>query len=394
LGLGASVGFGEDVARSRSLVCLRTASTPTMDGQLAEDVWKNAPAASGFISMGTRDVPEVKPDWPVEDRTMVRALYDDERLYFGVECAAPEKPKFRVLQAGRDVNFLSAEAVEVFISPRPEAGVGYQLAVNPEGGQLDAQVRNASFDLGWNGEWKSAVCGGPGKWTAELAVPFKALGVDAPKGGTIWAVNFLRDHSSWHAMSVWSNPVAPHLADLRTYGHLLFVDPRDEVSLISLSCPLRALWGTNVVGYAWRDRSGAERTGELAVSVTRAGQIPCQATAQGRAFHFSLWVRDLLSLRLEKSLVAKEDKMVAAKLTVFAAPDFLRGLTLKAKLVDRAGKSVEKELSAPSPEIQISLPVAELSAGVCRFQVEAWTGGTLWGREERRFDLLAGELPF
>lgn len=243
------------------MVCLRAAEPPKVDGQLAEKAWQNARTATGFISMGTRDVPEVKPDWPVEDRTTVRALYDDERLCFGVECAAPEKPKFRVLQAGRDVNFLSAEAVEVFISPRPEAVVGCQFAVNPEGGQLDAQVRDGGLDVGWNAEWKCAVAGGPGKWTAELAVPFKALGVDAPRGGAIWAVNFLRDHSAWHAMSVWSNPVAAHLADLRTYGHLLFVDPRDEVSLVSLSCPLRALWGANVVRYAWRDRSGAERAG-------------------------------------------------------------------------------------------------------------------------------------
>lgn len=130
------------------------------------------------------------------------------------------------------------------------------------------------------------------------------------------------------------------------------------------------------------------------MSVTKAGRIPCQATAQGRAFTFSLWSRDLLWLRLEKSLVAKEDKTVGAKVAVFATLDFLKGLTLKTRLVNRTGKSVEKEFSAPSAEIQVSLPVAELSAGVCRFQVEAWMGGTLCGQVEKKFDLLAGELPF
>jgi hypothetical protein len=110
---------------------------------------------------------------------------------------------------------------------------------------------------------------------------------------------------------------------------------------------------------------------------------------------FGLWTRGLLSLRLERTLVAKQDKTIAATLTLSAQPDFLKNMTLKAKAIDRAGKAVEREIAAPSPrQVRLAIPVSDMSPGVCRLQVEAFLSGVPCGRAEKPFDLLAGELPF
>jgi hypothetical protein len=389
LGLsGLRFASADEVVYSRSLVCRRTSSPPKIDGNLDENAWKGAPEATNFISLGTRDVPEVKPAYPVEDQTTVRALYDDKCIYFGIECRAPEGDKFRMIKGGRDVNFLSAESVEIVLSARPETGSARQFAVNPENTQLDAELRNGGFDTAWKATWQSAVSGGPGKWAVELAVPLDALAADLASTGAVWSVNVRRNHSGWHQMSAWSNPVEPHLTDVRTYGHLLLLDPAHTPSLASLSCPLLAPWGHNAVrlqtdqpariGLLSREAETARQIEAPAgkpvvasVPIPQAGRTALQLKGLGQACRFSIWSRDLLSLRLERILSAKQDKTVSGRLRISAKQDLLKTLAIKARLVDGKGKSVEKMIGTPdSPEIRISLPLGDLSPGVCRFQVE------------------------
>ena len=403
--------WADDIVYSRSLVCMRTASPPQIDGRLDEKAWQEAPPATDFISLGSRDMPEVKPTYPVEDQTVVRALHDDKQLYVGIECKAPPKDKFRMIRGGRDVNFLSAESVEIVVSPRPTTGRACQFAVNPENAQLDAELREDSFDTTWNAPWQSAVSGGPGMWRAELAIPFRSLGADLAATGCVWSVNMRRNHSGWHQMSVWQNPVEPRLSDVRTYGHLVFVDPADRCALTSLSCPLLAPWGENTIRLGFRGAGNVTligngnirkemtaRPGEsvsVAVPIVGSGCTPFRLDGPARKCSFAVWSRDLLSLRLETILVAKPDGTAGGTLRIAARPDFLKALVIKARLVDGKGGASESTIRSPqSPTVGVLLPLADLSAGVCRFQVEAGRNGKTCAALEKKLDLVNGDFPF
>jgi len=142
------------------------------DGELGEAAWKKAVAMTGFIAGA--DQPKV--------RTRVLVTCDKQNLYVAV---VSEEPKTGdIIAKGTDENpdqVWRDDCVEVYVDPRNEKqGTRgyYGFFVNPNGAAYD-RTRNGA----WDGEWTrgARVLKGTG-WTAELAIPFKTMGIEAKKG--------------------------------------------------------------------------------------------------------------------------------------------------------------------------------------------------------------------
>ena len=62
------------------------------------------------------------------------------------------------------------------------------------------------------------------RWTVEMAIPLVTLG-KVPEVGSEWGVNFLRSHTAYHMLSIWSNPRGPVWDDAAGFGKMVFVGP-------------------------------------------------------------------------------------------------------------------------------------------------------------------------
>ena len=64
----------------RVVQATRVADAPRIDGRLDDAVWQQAQAAEGFVQR------DPKYWMPVTERTVVKIIYDNEKIYFGFEC--------------------------------------------------------------------------------------------------------------------------------------------------------------------------------------------------------------------------------------------------------------------------------------------------------------------
>jgi len=174
-GAGGGIGLGKgELVKSKGAVnaVKMAGGAITPDGKLDEAAWKSAAAMSGFVR---------GPD-PAVVKTRVLVTYDKDNLYVAVVCEEPNTDKLDVDTTERDGEVWTDDCVEVYIDPNNEkqGTTGYYgFFVTPKN-----VVYDRTEDGNWsNGAWKSGarVVAGKG-WVAEVAVPFKIMGV-TPKPG-------------------------------------------------------------------------------------------------------------------------------------------------------------------------------------------------------------------
>jgi len=177
---------------------------PSIDGELQPTEWQDAAVADSFRLVSRRD-PPAQP-------TSVRVMVDDTCLYIAFECRE-EKGKPIAGNAWERDNgrkIFGQNTVEVFLTP---AGMPssqcWHLVVNPKNSRWDGLGADSTPDLDG---WQSATKVEDGRWVAEIAVPFKALGLPAPPG-RVWRGNFGRgrgeiphgEYSTWNSVEAGFN---------------------------------------------------------------------------------------------------------------------------------------------------------------------------------------------
>jgi len=171
---GLGLGRGETVKSKAAVNPVSMASDAiTPDGKLDEPAWKNAPALTDFIRGSDR--PEVK--------TRALLTYDKDNLYVAVVCEEPNTDKLVTKATQRDEDQVwSDDCVEIYVDPtNDKQGTSgyYGFFVTPKN-----VVYDRTDDGNWSSDaWKHGANVVPGKgWVAEVAVPFKVMGV-TPKAG-------------------------------------------------------------------------------------------------------------------------------------------------------------------------------------------------------------------
>lgn len=163
----------------------RAATAPTLDGRLSEGVWASAARTEPFVD--TMDGSEGAP------RTHARLLWDDEHLYVAFEV---DDPFLKCTFEGRDARLWEQDVVEIMVDPDGDGRNYFELQMSPT-----ERIFDTRFDtprrpppighVGWDSRLRGAVDarGTPNDdaaddgYTAELALPFRALGVQAPRAG-------------------------------------------------------------------------------------------------------------------------------------------------------------------------------------------------------------------
>lgn len=156
-----------------------------IDGELNEEVWKNAGTADNFTEISPGD--NVKP----EVETKVRIFYDDDYIYFGYICYEKDMESVRASVSDRD-RMYGDDWVGPFIDTYSDLKQGFEMYVNPKGIQGDllwtSNNEDSNYDIIYDSEAKMY----KDKWTAEMRIPFKSLRFPDRKEQK-WRIHLLRN---------------------------------------------------------------------------------------------------------------------------------------------------------------------------------------------------------
>ena len=236
--LGAGLLPGQSAERPGPLAPLPetevrfTSTAIAVDGELREAAWAQAPVLElGFPWESQKGA---------KQKTRVRLLWDDQKLYLGYEC---EDTDITAQYEKRDDPTYSDDAVEAFLNPRPEQTdvyLGFEMnaravlydyvyfqtrylfkRLNLEGVALATKLDGT---LNARGDRDKG-------WTLEVAIPFREFEPLAqnfpPKLGERWTLNLNR----WDGvqperrLSMWSDSglVRPHPHNPKRFGVIRFV---------------------------------------------------------------------------------------------------------------------------------------------------------------------------
>lgn len=163
---------------------IRATEPVTLDGDLSDAAWKDAPVLDHFFQM--------EPDQGLAPtlRTEVRVVFDDVALYVGARMfdSSPDSIVSRLSR--RDVDARS-DFFTVYTDPFFDRRTGYYFSVNAAGVQYDGTLFNDNWDDdSWDGVWDGKSKTDAQGWTCEMRIPFSQLRFR--EGAPAWGVNFKR----------------------------------------------------------------------------------------------------------------------------------------------------------------------------------------------------------
>ncbi|MEW5983071.1 MAG: DUF5916 domain-containing protein [Acidobacteriota bacterium] len=153
---------------AETLLPLRTAAPPAIDGDLSDEVWQSAPTVSGFKTW----FPDFGKDMP--DDTVVSYAYDAENMYFAFRAFDSEPGRIKASVAARD-NISTDDWVCINLDSFGDQQSLYALYVNPLGIQGDSRYAAGREDTGFDAVWYSAGKIDDRGYTVEVRIPFKSL---------------------------------------------------------------------------------------------------------------------------------------------------------------------------------------------------------------------------
>ena len=193
-----------------------TESAITLDGNLDEPAWQQAPVSLGLAQ---RDPQEGAPS---SEKTEFRVLYTATTLYIGVICYDSDAQGIRATDRRRDSDLNYDDVLSVVLDTFHDHRNAYLFRTNPLGAQYDALITDegTSLNENWDEKWDVAAQITPAGWIVEFAIPFKSLRV-AEENGTAWGFDLERVIRRKNEFSYWNNYRRGfNLEKLSQAGHL------------------------------------------------------------------------------------------------------------------------------------------------------------------------------
>jgi hypothetical protein len=204
---------GRQASAAGELPSVRAVATEdeiTLDGRLAEAIWRQAPAATEFTQR------EPNPGEEASEATEVRVVYTKDTLYIGVRVldSNPSEIVASDMQrdggggggfgGGRTSRLNSDDTVGIVLDTFFDQRNAYFIETNPLGARVDALVtdegRNTNFD--WDGVWDASSRVDDAGWVTEIAIPFSTLRFN-PALDT-WGMNVRRSIRRKNEEVFWS----------------------------------------------------------------------------------------------------------------------------------------------------------------------------------------------
>ena len=208
-----SASYKETVARIRDMAlkvgtAAKLDAPAKVDGVLDEPVWQKADVLTGFLKWGDTS--------PAGQVTKVRLAHDDGSVYVALECIQ-DTSNLVCQSAPRDGSTWKDDSVEIFFNKGMSAAPHAQFIVNARGAFFDQYDKDGTqsyaerLAVNFDCDWAAKVY--QDKWTAEVRIPLRALGVDPTKQPLV-RMNFVRNVNlnggKETAISAWFSSIRAH----------------------------------------------------------------------------------------------------------------------------------------------------------------------------------------
>lgn len=184
-----------------TLSAQRVSGTVVIDGFLSDSDWSRAPAT-------TREWIQITPDpgMPASEHTVVRVLYDEDRLYIGATMFDSDPYDLKVPGLNQDFDTPNADMLGIAIDSYRDRQNGFVFAINSAGAVWDAQTFNDSRDIvpAWEGIIDVRTSVNDSSWVIEAAIPFSTLRYNPVDGDQIWGINFTRRIRRRNEDAMWA----------------------------------------------------------------------------------------------------------------------------------------------------------------------------------------------
>jgi len=202
----------------KSATAVKVKEPIAVDGALNESSWALALELGEFIQF------EPERGAPATLKTVVKVLYDDKAVYFGVLCYDPNPDRIAARVAKRDADLREDDSVIVCLDTFFDRRNCYFFMTNLLGTQFDGRfVENGiTQDATWDGIWKSAARKTDFGWSAEIVVELRSLKYE-PGVNKSWGLNVGRVVPRFLENSFWAGPLeSPY--KVSQYGILAGLD--------------------------------------------------------------------------------------------------------------------------------------------------------------------------
>ena len=186
----------------RPVRCGWTTRTPVIDGILNDESWMdftNSGIADNFVKFTEMS--------PASVKTKVWMTRDKDNLYIAVDCEEPLLDEVAAEQVEGEIDYQKDDMVEFRLSAPGQGTHFNQLMVTASGQMMHCwfSVEEGGVAVYEQIDWEAKTSSIPGHWYVEMAVPFKALGVEPPQSGEQWQMNIIRHrHVGDKEPSCWS----------------------------------------------------------------------------------------------------------------------------------------------------------------------------------------------
>ena len=209
------------LAKKQPVTVTRFGQPPVIDGNLDEDIWKQAAGLKDFLQTQPGD--NAAPTYPTE----IRLSYDAKYLYLGIR-ATDDPQKVRATLAKRD-DLSGNDYVAVWLDTFNDRRRAYVLIFNPLGVQADGlytegQGIDYSVDLVMQSHGKLTADG----YTIEVAVPFTSLRYETG-GEKRWGVHALRVIRHLDEWDTWM-PLRRESRDFSTSTFIRFLEQAGQIA--------------------------------------------------------------------------------------------------------------------------------------------------------------------
>ena len=155
-----------------------------LTGKLDNPVWNLAEPVELNYEVSPGD------NAPASQKTLVKAVYNENTIYFGFQCFDTNPEKIRANVTDRD-NMFQDDCVFVIFDTFGDHQRAYELAVNPFSIKGDLMRTGDNEDASFDMIWETAAAKNENGWTAEMAIPFSSLSFP-DKEEQNWVICFVR----------------------------------------------------------------------------------------------------------------------------------------------------------------------------------------------------------
>jgi len=193
---------------------ISASEAPKIDADLSDAAWAKATVIQDFKQL----MPD--PGGAPTERTVLRVMYDENNLYFGVYAYDSEPDALIVRSMSRDGEITTGDNIQIALDPGQTRRNSYVFMIGPSGGRWDGLRLNNLEELPeWNVIWEGRARRVSDGWVAEIAIPFRSISYN--EDGSGWGFDFTRNIRRKTETVRWSSydPAIP-LQDISQAGTL------------------------------------------------------------------------------------------------------------------------------------------------------------------------------